>query len=139
MPVLSDRSAAAPPLAPPGAGLGASALVLGGLGTLFVAGAVGLSIGAPPALTGLALASVGLVLAAGGLVLGTVGAVGAARRGRRRDRTAISAAGISVVGLSGALIWLAAFVITVLSGPVPALRAEPGGVPACAPPTCAAP
>ena len=137
MPVLPDPAAAAPPAAPsvpaPAVGLGTSALVLGVLGTLAVAVAVALSIGAPPGLVGLALASGGLVLAAGGLVLGTVAAV---RGGVRGNRTAISAAGLSVVGLSGALIWLAAFVITMLSG---ALPAAPGGSDGAAPPTCAAP
>ncbi|MBN9737849.1 hypothetical protein PP1_022845 [Pseudonocardia sp. P1] len=113
-----------------------SALVLGVLGAVFVAIAVAYSIVAPLTVAGLALVSAGVVLTLAGLVLGTIGAT---RGSARANRAAISAAGVSVAGLAGGLIWLAAFVITTLTGPVPVVAQYMGGTPACAPPTCHAP
>lgn len=113
MAVPRNRSTVPRPPATTRGGLGTAALVLGGLGTVFVAIAVGLSAVAPIPLGGLALASVGVVLALAGLLLGTIAAT-------RGNRTAILAAGVSVVGLAGGLIWLAAFVITAVAGPFPA-------------------
>jgi hypothetical protein len=113
-----------------------SALVLGLLGTVAVAGAVVHSVVAPLTVAGLALVSAGLVLALAGLVLGTIGAT---RGPTRANRTAISAAGVSVVGLAGGLIWLAAFVITTVTGPAPVVAHYMGDAPVCAPPTCHAP
>lgn len=117
-------------------GLGVSALVLGGLATAFVAVAVASSAVAPLTTTGLALVSAGVVLAAAGLVLGTLGAV-RARPGP--SRTAMSGAGLSVAGLAGGLIWMAAFVILALTGPVPAPAGSLDTAPACAPVVCPGP
>lgn len=109
--------------------------MLGALGVLSVAVAAGLATGTgtgtgtPLTVAGLALVSAGIVLAGGGLVLGTIAAI----RGRPgANRAAISAAGLSVVGLAGGLIWLAAFVITALAGPAGTVPE----IPACVPPSC---
>lgn len=131
--MLHDSAGTSRPEPSPRGDLGSSALLLGVLGILFVAVAVGLATGTPLTVAGLALASVGIVLAGGGLVLGTIAAV----RGRPgANRAAISAAGLSVVGLAGGLIWLAAYVITALAGPAQAVPEEVAGSPACPPPAC---
>ncbi|WP_224389858.1 hypothetical protein [Pseudonocardia sp. ICBG1293] len=111
--------------------------MLGALGSIFVAVAIALSAVSPPAVAGLALVSAGVVLAVGGLVLGTLGAV---RACPARCRTSISAAGLSVAGLAGGLIWLAAFVILAVAGSGPGPtgdEAEPA--PACGATVCQVP
>ncbi|NWJ74125.1 hypothetical protein HX744_26985 [Pseudonocardia sp. ICBG1122] len=133
--MLRDRSDTRHPAAPRG-GLGSSALVLGALGSVFVAVAIALSAVSPLTVAGLALASAGVVLTVGGLVLGTLGAV---RACPGRSRTAISAAGLSIAGLAGGLIWLAAFVILAVTGPGPAPLAGTDTTPACAPGVCHTP
>lgn len=130
--VLRDRPDTRHPTAPRG-GLGSSALVLGALGSVFVAVAIALSAVSPLTVAGLALASAGVVLTIGGLVLGTLGAV---RACPGRSRTAISAAGLSIAGLAGGLIWLAAFVILAVTGPGPAPLDGTDTTPACAPDVC---
>lgn len=129
--MLHDHTGTSRSAPAPRGGLGSSALVLGALGALSVAVAAGLATGTGTPLTvaGLALVSAGIVLAGGGLVLGTIAAI----RGRPgANRAAISAAGLSVVGLAGGLIWLAAFVITALAGPADTVPE----IPACVPPSC---
>ncbi|MEQ3540578.1 hypothetical protein WHI96_17315 [Pseudonocardia tropica] len=133
--MLRDRSDTRHPTTPRG-GLGSSALVLGALGSVFVAVAIALSAVSPPAVAGLALASAGVVLTIGGLVLGTLGAV---RACPGRSRTAISAAGLSVAGLAGGLIWLAVFVILAVTGPGSAPLDGTDTTPACAPGPCHSP
>lgn len=130
--MLRDLPDARHPAVPRG-GLGTSALVLGALGSVFVAVAIALSAVSPLTVAGLALASAGVVLTIGGLVLGTLGAV---RACPGRSRTAISAAGLSIAGLAGGLIWLAAFVILAVTGPGPAPLDGIDTTPACAPGVC---
>nr|WP_168172131.1 DUF4337 domain-containing protein [Pseudonocardia sp. AL041005-10] len=110
--------------------------MLGALGSVFVAVAIALSAVSPLTVAGLALASAGVVLTIGGLVLGTLGAV---RACPGRSRTAISAAGLSIAGLAGGLIWLAAFVILAVTGPGPAPIDGADTAPACAPGVCHTP
>lgn len=127
--VLHDHTGTSRSAPAPRGDLGSSALVLGALGVLSVAVASGLATGTPLTVAGLALVSAGIVLAGGGLVLGTIAAI----RGRPgANRAAITAAGLSVVGLAGGLIWLAAFVITALAGPAGTVPE----IPACVPPSC---
>lgn len=117
------------------AGRGSSALVLGGLASVLVAVAVGLTARSAPPLIALVLVAVALVFALAGLVLGTTGAV----HGHPRDtRAAVSGAGLSVAGLAGGLVWFAVFVLSAFAGPQPPLGLTPSGVstPACAPSTC---
>ncbi|ALE84965.1 hypothetical protein [Pseudonocardia sp. HH130629-09] len=133
--MLRDRSDVRHPTTPPG-GLGSSALVLGALGSVFVAVAIALSALSPLTVAGLAFASAGVVLAIGGLVLGTLGAV---RACPGRSRTAMSAAGLSVAGLAGGLIWLAAFVILAVTGPGPPPVQGADATPACGPVACHTP
>lgn len=110
--------------------------MLGALGSVFVSVAIALSAVSPLTVAGLAFASAGVVLAIGGLVLGTLGAV---RACPGRSRTAISAAGLSVAGLAGGLIWLVAFVILAVTGPGPAPVQGAGAAPTCGPGACHTP
>lgn len=110
--------------------------MLGALGSVFVSVAIALSAVSPLTVAGLAFASAGVVLAIGGLVLGTLGAV---RACPGRSRTAISAAGLSVAGLAGGLIWLVAFVILAVAGPGPAPVQGAGAAPTCGPGACHTP
>lgn len=136
MPVPRNRSVAPRPLATTRGGLATTALVLGALGAVCVAAAIGLSVVTPLPLGGLALASGGVVLTLAGLLLGTIDATRGPVRGNRR---AVLAAGVSVAGLAGGLIWLAAFVITAVAGPAPTTTVQPQtGTETCAPSSCAA-
>lgn len=131
-----NRSVAPRTPTPVRGGLGTSALVLGGLGALCVAVAIGLSVVALLPLGGLALASVGVVLTLAGLLLGTIDATRGPVRGNRR---AVLAAGVSVAGLAGGLIWLAAFVITAVAGSAPTTTVQPQpATETCASSSCAA-
>ncbi|MFP5072128.1 hypothetical protein ACLFMI_20995 [Pseudonocardia nantongensis] len=115
---------------------GASALVLGGIGALLVVAATVLTVTTRFTVSGLVLASTGVVFALAGLALGTTGAM---RGYPRASRLAISGAGLAVVGLAGGLVWIAAFILTTITGPPVDPGFAPVGPvtsPACATGTC---